>query len=70
VQDDKKHWTFDVEKGANDKCLIPVKYQGQDKKFSPEEISSFILSKLKEDAEKFLGKPVKDVVITVPAHFN
>ncbi len=38
--------------------------------FSPEEVSGIILKKLKEDAEEFLGGPVSDAVITVPAYFN
>jgi molecular chaperone DnaK len=40
------------------------------KEYSPEQISSFILQKIKHDAEVFLGYPVKKAVITVPAHFN
>jgi len=40
------------------------------KEYSPEQVSSFILQKIKHDAEVFLGYPVKKVVITVPAHFN
>jgi len=40
------------------------------KQYSPEQISSYILQKIKHDAEVFLGYPVKKVVITVPAHFN
>jgi molecular chaperone DnaK len=40
------------------------------KKYSPEEISSFILRKIKSDSEAYLGSPVRKAVITVPAHFN
>ena len=40
------------------------------KEYSPQQISSFILQKIKRDAETFLGRPVKKAVITVPAHFN
>jgi molecular chaperone DnaK len=45
-----------------------VKLQG--KEFTPQQISSFILQKIKKDADSFLGYPVKKAVITVPAHFN
>ncbi len=41
-----------------------------DKKFTPQEISAMILSKIKQDAEAYIGEPVKKAVITVPAYFN
>lgn len=41
-----------------------------DKKFTPQQISAFVLQKLKRDAEAYLGEPVTDAVITVPAYFN
>jgi molecular chaperone DnaK len=44
--------------------------QSRDKKYSPPEISSFVLIKMKETAEKYLGREVKHAVITVPAYFN
>jgi len=47
-----------------------VKYKGEIKKFHPEEVSSMVLVKMKEIAEAFLSKPVKNAVITVPAYFN
>lgn len=40
------------------------------REFSPEELSGFLLQKIKRDAEAFLGEPVKQAVITVPAYFN
>jgi molecular chaperone DnaK len=40
------------------------------KEYSPEQVSSFILQKIKKDAETFLGQPIKKAVITIPAHFN
>lgn len=70
VQKDMKHWPFKVEPGPDDKPVIVVQYKGETKKFHPEEISSMVLIKMKETAESFLGKPVKNAVVTVPAYFN
>ena len=69
VQKDKKHWSFQV---INDdsKPKVEVEYQYEKKTFSPEEISSMVLTKMKETAEAYLGATVKDAVITVPAYFN
>lgn len=47
-----------------------VKVSMADKDYSPEEVSGMILSKLKADAEKFLGEPITEAVITVPAYFD
>ena len=65
-----KHWPFKVESGPGDKPLIVVDYKGESKKFHPEEISSMVLVKMKEIAEAYLSKTVKNAVITVPAYFN
>ena len=70
VQKDLQHWPFKVESGPDDKPIITVKFKGQTKKFHPEEISSMVLTKMKETAEAFLNKPIKDAVVTVPAYFN
>merc|ERR1712110_1294538 len=56
--------------GPSGKPVIAVKYQGAQKTFYPEEISSMILSKLKEDASAAIGAQVDSAVITVPAYFN
>nr|XP_043613784.1 heat shock cognate 70 kDa protein-like [Erigeron canadensis] len=70
VQQDMKLWPFRVIKGANDIPKILVSYKGEEKEFAAEEISSMVLRKLKETAEQYLGKIVKDAVITVPAYFD
>jgi len=70
VQADAKLWPFKLVPGAGDKPMIEVVSQGETKKFHPEEISSMVLSKMKETAESYLGGTVSDAVITVPAYFN
>ena len=70
VQADCKLWPFKVESGANEKPMIAVHYNGEDKKFHPEEISSMILQKMKDTAEAYLGSKVTEAVVTVPAYFN
>ncbi|KAH3901780.1 Heat shock protein SSA1 [Saccharomycodes ludwigii] len=69
VQSDMKHWPFKVINSAG-KPKIEVQYKGETKVFTPEEISSMILVKMKETAEAYLGSKVNDAVITVPAYFN
>lgn len=70
IQADKKLWTFDVEDDGKNKPKISVDYKGERKSYYPEEISSMVLVKMKEIAESYLGKSVKDAVITVPAYFG
>jgi L1 cell adhesion molecule like protein len=70
VQADMKHWPFKVIAKEGDKPYIQVKYKNEIKVFAPEEISSMVLTKMKEIAEAYLGKTVKDAVVTVPAYFN
>merc|ERR1711907_490942 len=70
VQSDMKHWPFKVVAKDGDKPHIQVQFKGEEKVFSPEEISSMVLTKMKEVGEAFTGKSVKDVVVTVPAYFN
>ncbi|KAM9920619.1 hypothetical protein OXX80_012393, partial [Metschnikowia pulcherrima] len=50
--------------------VIQVEFKGETKTFTPEEISSMILTKMKDTAESFLGTQVTDAVVTVPAYFN
>ena len=69
VQSDMKHWPFKVVNSGG-KPKIQAPYKGETKVFTPEEISSMVLTKMKETAEAYLGAQVKDAVITVPAYFN
>merc|ERR1719245_1274602 len=64
-----KHWPFQVV-NMESKPKIEVEYKCDRKSFTPEEISSMVLTKMKETAEAYLGKAVRDAVVTVPAYFN
>jgi len=68
---DAKHWPFGVtaEPGTG-KVKINAVHRGEPRSFYPEEVSSMVLAKMKATAEEYLGKDVKDAVITVPAYFN
>jgi len=69
VQSDMKHWPFQVI-NVDTKPKLQVEYKNETKTFTPEEISSMVLTKMKETAEAYLGQDVKDAVVTVPAYFN
>ncbi|EDW76820.1 uncharacterized protein Dwil_GK20316, isoform B [Drosophila willistoni] len=69
VQSDMKHWPFEVI-SENGKPRIRVEYKGEKKSFFPEEVSSMVLTKMRETAEAYLGGSVTDAVVTVPAYFN
>lgn len=71
VQADIKLWPFQVVKDpSSDRPQIRVKYLNQCKSFYAEEISAMVLQKLKQTASDYLGKDIKDAIITVPAYFN
>jgi L1 cell adhesion molecule like protein len=70
VKNDIKHWPFEVVGDPNGKPVIKVDYQGEKKTFNPEQISAMVLQQLKSEAEAYLGTPVTQAVITVPAYFN
>jgi L1 cell adhesion molecule like protein len=70
VQKDIKHWSFAVENDGNNRPMVKVDYLNEPKRFYPEEISAMVLSKMKDVAEGYLGGPVTDAVITVPAYFG
>ena len=69
VQSDRKNWRFQV---INESGRPKFRVQSKEtwKTFTPEEISSMVLTKMKETAEAYLGQTIKDAVITVPAYFN
>ncbi|KAJ3748578.1 heat shock protein 70 family [Lentinula detonsa] len=70
VQDDMKHWPFHVVPKSDGRPAVEVENGGQKQQFSAEELSSMVLTKMKETAQQFLNKNVNHAVITVPAYFN
>ena len=66
AQKDKELSPFDIVKGPNGDAWV----KGRDKDYAPQEVSAFILTKMKETAEAYLGGEVTQAVITVPAYFN
>ncbi|KAK3948650.1 heat shock protein 70 family [Pseudoneurospora amorphoporcata] len=69
VQADMKHFPFKIIDRAG-KPVIQVEFKGETKTFTPEEISSMVLTKMRETAEAYLGGQVTNAVVTVPAYFN
>ena len=70
VKSDTTLWPFEVIEEGDNIPAIEVQYKGETKTFHAEEISAMVLTKMKEIAENYLGKPVEHAVITVPAYFN
>mmetsp|Transcript_3526 Transcript_3526/g.6633 ORF Transcript_3526/g.6633 Transcript_3526/m.6633 type:complete len:300 (+) Transcript_3526:532-1431(+) len=69
VQADKKLVPYNIVSDAN-KPMVQITANGETNKFAPEEVSAMILQKMKATAETFLGKEIKNAVVTVPAYFN
>lgn len=69
VQADMKHFPFKIV-DKNSKPVVEVEFKGETKQFTPEEISSMVLVKMRETAEAYLGGTVNNAVVTVPAYFN
>jgi L1 cell adhesion molecule like protein len=69
LKEDIKNTNYKVV-DSNGRPSFECQFKNETKRFSPEEISSMVLSKLKKNAEDYLGQEVKDVVITVPAYFS
>ena len=70
VQQEIKLFPFEVRDFGDNRPVVVLDYNGETKKFFPEQISAMLLEKIKKDAESFLGCPVTKAVITVPAYFN
>ena len=70
VQSDIGLWPFKVIADAENKPMIVIEYKGEDKQFAAEEISSMILTKMREIAEDYLSSNIKNAVVTVPTYFN
>ena len=70
VRDFVEKLPYTVKESSNGMCEIIVEVNGEEKKYTPEQISAMILQKLKTDAEAKLGYTIKDAIITVPAYFN
>lgn len=66
VSSELKYVAYDVVKGENDTVRVKI----NDRNYTPQEISAMILQKMKKTAEDYLGQPVTEAVITVPAYFN
>ncbi|KAI5295714.1 ATPase with role in protein import into the ER [Ascosphaera acerosa] len=69
LQRDVKHFPFKVV-NKGDRPSVSVEVNGSPKEFTPEEISAMVLGKMKDIASSYLGKPVTNAVVTVPAYFN
>ncbi|KAI6107531.1 heat shock protein [Pisolithus thermaeus] len=70
VQEDAKHWAFKVVEKPDARPAVEVDVGGKKQQFSAEELSSMVLTKMRETAEQYLNKKVNHAVITVPAYFN
>ena len=70
IKEEAKHMPFKVVEGKNSDVYIEVQVGDRDEQFAPQQISAFVLGKMKADAEAYLGEKITQAVITVPAYFN
>jgi molecular chaperone DnaK len=70
VKEEAKNMPFKVAEGKNGDAVIEVQVGDKTEQFAPQQISAFVLGKLKADAEAYLGEKISQAVITVPAYFN
>ncbi|GJJ08608.1 hypothetical protein Clacol_002827 [Clathrus columnatus] len=70
VQDDIKHWPFTVVERPDGRPAVQIDQDGKKQLYSAEELSSMVLTKMRQTAEQYLSKKVNHAVVTVPAYFN
>jgi molecular chaperone DnaK len=70
TRDEAKNMPFKVIEGKNGDAYIEVQVGDKTEQFAPQQVSAFVLGKLKADAEAYLGEKITQAVITVPAYFN
>ncbi|MBX7123149.1 MAG: molecular chaperone DnaK [Opitutaceae bacterium] len=70
TREESKNFPFKVVEGKNSDAYIEVQVGDKVEQFAPQQISAFVLGKMKADAEAYLGEKVTQAVITVPAYFN
>jgi len=70
VQHEKARLPFHIEEGLNGLPVYAVNFEHEKKKYTPEEILSFVLARIKKNAEDFLGSEVTKAVLTAPSHFG
>jgi molecular chaperone DnaK len=70
VREEAKNMPFKVVEGKNGDAYIEVQVNDKTEQFAPQQISAFVLGKMKADAETYLGEKISQAVITVPAYFN
>ena len=70
VEQERKRVPYEVVRASNGDAAVKVLVGGEEKTFTPPEISAMILQKMKADAEAYLGEKITQAVVTVPAYFN
>src|ERR1039457_2135842 len=70
IKEEAKHMPFKVVEGKNGDVYVEVQIGDKEEQFAPQQISAFVLGKMKADAEAYLGEKITQAVITVPAYFN
>src|SRR3990172_3487355 len=70
IRDEAKNFPFKAIEGRNGDAYVEVQVGDKTEQYAPQQISAFVLGKMKADAEAYLGEKITQAVITVPAYFN